>query len=166
MRKSFSTGLICHNPSPHVSSKMAYFPSVVFMDNGEILLSFVIGGAFEAWINLNAFIAHAFKDMSEVWSNPEPILIQQVTNLLLNLSCTTALPNDDVVANVARIHCENHPEDGLFDLENACFVSTDLLIGRSEDFGYSCKLLDPITPPLVDSSFELYSPIVPLNDGR
>lgn len=33
MQKLFCTGLIYRNPSPHVSSKQAYFPSVVSPEN-------------------------------------------------------------------------------------------------------------------------------------
>jgi hypothetical protein len=164
MKKFSNTGLIYRNPSPHVSSKQAYFPSVVLMDNGEMLASFVIGEAFEA-INLNTFIAHS-KDMGETWSNPEPLLMQQSINLLSNLSRITAFPNGNVVANVAQIHRENHPEDGLSNPENIGFVPTDLLLVRSEDFGYSWKLPETITPPLIGPSFELCSPIVSLKDGR
>ena len=31
------SGLVYRNPKPHVLSRQAYFPSVVIMDNGEIL---------------------------------------------------------------------------------------------------------------------------------
>jgi hypothetical protein len=164
MDKSFSTGLIYRNPSPHVSSKQAYFPSVVFMENGEMLASFVIGEAFEA-VNMNTYITHS-KDMGETWSKPEPLLIQQPNNLLSNCSRTTSFPNGNIVAVVVQSHREGHPEEGLANPENIGFVPTDLLLVRSKDFGYSWELPEIIDPPLVGPSFELCSPIVPLRDGR
>src|SRR5688572_25481504 len=42
------TGLIYRNPAPHVRSIHAYFPSVVAMENGEMLATFALGEAFEA----------------------------------------------------------------------------------------------------------------------
>ena len=164
MKKSFGTGLIYRNPSPHVSSKQAYFPSVVLMDNGEMLASFAIGEAFEA-VNLNTYIAHS-KDMGETWSEPKPLLVQQSNNLLSNCARITAFPNGNVIAIVVQSHRENHPEEGLANPENIGFVPTDLLLVRSEDFGYSWKLPEIIDPPLIGPSFELCSPIVPLRDGR
>jgi hypothetical protein len=164
MEKSFSTGLIYRNPSPHVSSKQAYFPSVVLMENGEMLASFAIGEAFEA-VNMNTYITHS-KDMGETWSKPEPLLIQQPNNLLSNCSRITSFPNGNVVAVVVQSHREGHPEEGLANPENIGFVPTDLLLVRSKDFGYSWELPEIIDPPLTGPSFELCSPIVPLRDGR
>ena len=164
MEKSFTTGLIYRNPSPHVSSKQAYFPSVVLMENGEILASFAIAEAFEA-VNMNTYITRS-KDMGETWSKPEPLLIQQPNNLLSNSSRITSFPNGNVVAVVVQSHREGHPEEGLANPENIGFVPTDLLLVRSKDFGYSWELPEIIDPPLVGPSFELCSPIVPLKDGR
>jgi hypothetical protein len=164
MQQSFNTGLIYRNTSPHVSSKQAYFPSVVLMYNGEMLASFAIGEAFEA-VNLNTYIAHS-KDMGETWSEPKPLLVQQPNNLLSNCSRITAFPNGNVVAVVVQSHREVHPEEGLANPENIGFVPTDLLLVRSRDSGYSWELPEIIDPPLVGPSFELCGPIVPLRDGR
>ena len=164
MQKFFGTGLIYRNPDPHVSSKQAYFPSVVLMDNGEMLASFVIAEAFEA-VNMNTYISHS-KDMGETWSKPEPRIIRQPNNLLSNSSRITSFPDGNVVAIIVQSHREDHPEEGLANPENIGFVPTDLLLVRSKDFGYSWALPEIIDPPLVGPSFELCSPIVPLKDGR
>lgn len=164
MEDSFLSGLIYRNPSPHVSSKQAYFPSITLMDNGEMLASFAIAEAFEA-VNMNTYITRS-KDMGETWSEPEPLLIQQPNNLLSNCSRITAFPNGNVVANVVQSHREDHPEEGLANPENIGFVLTDLLLVRSTDFGQSWKVPETIIPPLIGPSFELCSPIMLLSDGR
>ena len=46
--KILDTGLLYRNPIPHVRSVHGYFPSVVSMDNGEMLATAVLGEAFEA----------------------------------------------------------------------------------------------------------------------
>ncbi len=65
------SGLIYRNPKPHVTSRQAYFPSVILMNNGEMLASMAIGEAFEA-VNLNTYICRS-KDMGETWSDPFPL---------------------------------------------------------------------------------------------
>ena len=42
------TGIIYRNPKPHVKSIHAYFPSVVKMDNGEMLACIALAEAFES----------------------------------------------------------------------------------------------------------------------
>lgn len=164
MQKYVSTGVIYRNPGPHVSSKHAYFPSVVLMDNGEMLASFVIGEAFEA-VNLDTYIARS-TDMGETWSEPELLMTRQPNHLLSNFSRITALPNGKVAAIVVQFHREEHPLEGLANPENIGFVPMDLLLVRSENFGHSWQSPETIAPPLTGPCFELCGPIVPLKDGR
>ena len=75
--ENLHSGLIYRNPAPHIVSRHAYFPSVIQMDNGELLASFSIGEAFEA-INLNTYISHSIDGKS--WSEPSPLLPPELTH--------------------------------------------------------------------------------------
>ncbi|GIT30141.1 MAG: hypothetical protein Ct9H300mP1_21870 [Planctomycetaceae bacterium] len=42
------TGVVFRNPMAHVTSRHAYFPSAIPLGNGEVLVSYNVGEAFEA----------------------------------------------------------------------------------------------------------------------
>ncbi len=158
------SGLIYRNPRPHVTSKQAYFPSVVLLDNGEMLSSIVIGEAFES-VNSDTYILRS-TDLGETWSQPLPLLSQDHKFLCSNTTRISSLPLGEVVAFVVKSHRESHPEEGLANPDNIGFVPTDLLIIRSHDYGKTWEEPYEISPPLIGPSFELCSPIVVLEDGR
>lgn len=159
-----NTGIIYRNPKPHVSSKHAYFPSVILMNNGEMLASFVIGEAFEA-VNMNTYISRS-KDMGNTWTIPKSLIFRQPNSLTSNSSRITVFPDGKVAAILVNSHRKDHPQDGLANPENLGFVPTDIQLIRSEDFGNSWLVPETISPPLNGPSFELCSPIIPLKDGR
>lgn len=159
-----STGIIYRNPNPHVISRHAYFPSVVFMNNGEILASFAIGEAFES-VDLDTYTAKS-KDMGKTWSEPRLLLKKVSNHLYSNVARLAVLPGGQIIANVTRSNRELHPGEGLTNPENMGFVPTDLLVMRSIDFGNTWSAPEIIIPKLIGPSFEMCSPIVPLRDGR
>lgn len=158
------SGLVYRNPMPHVKSKHAYFPSVVFSGNGEMLASFVIGEAFEA-VNLNTNIAHS-SDMGKNWDNPKPLLPQDAKQLSSNCGRLSIVSGRDLVSMVVRSHRELYPEAGLANPETLGFVPTDLLLIRSYDNGYTWTTPEIVVPPIEGPSFEACSRIVALKDGR
>ena len=56
-------------------------------------------------------------------------------------------------------------EEGLTNPETQGFVETELIQLRSSDDGQTWQGPTIIAPPLVGPSFELCSPVVPLDDG-
>ncbi len=158
------SGVVYRNSLPHVRSEHAYFPSTVYMENGEMLTSLVIGEAFEA-VNLDTHIVRS-DDMGVSWSNPIPILPPNVKQLSSNCGRLTALPNAGLISMVVRSRRELHPTEGLTNPENMGFVPTDLLLVRSSDYGHTWSSPEKIIPPLEGPSFEACSPIVLLRDGR
>jgi sialidase-1 len=158
------SGIIYRNPKPHVASRQAYFPSVVLMDNGEMLASMAIGEAFEA-VNLNTYVCRS-KDLGETWSDPVPLVGKEPGKLSSNFARIMSLPGGIIVANVVRSNRDLHPDEGLANPENIGMVPTDLLLVRSFDYGLSWEQPELISPPLTGPSFEQCCPVVPLRNGR
>ncbi len=161
---NYQSGIIYRNSKPHVFSRHAYFPSIVLMDNGEMLGSIVIGEAFES-INLNAYIVRS-NDIGETWSQPVKLLSENDTELYSYVARLTSLPFGEVVAILVRYERGLHPDEGLANPENIGFVQTDLFIVRSHDYGNTWGKPEGVVPPLIGPSFEACSPITILNAGR
>jgi sialidase-1 len=158
------SGLVYRNPMPHVKSQHAYFPSVVSMDNGELLASVVLGEAFEA-VNLDTYVLRS-KDQGETWSEIKPMLPADFRVLASNCGRLTALPGGEVVSMVVKSLRHEHPEMGLANPENIGFVPTEVYLVRSKDYGYTWESPKRVLAPLDGPAFEACSAIVVLNDGR
>jgi hypothetical protein len=168
MKKSsiqqIGTGLIYKNPAPHVHSLHAYFPSVVSLDNGEMLATVVLGEAFEA-PNLRTHVCRS-TDGGETWALEGALAAGVKGRLTSNCARLTALPNGELVVFMIRHDRTDHPHEGLTNPKTLGFVPTELLLIRSLDYGRSWSTPKTLTPPLVGPSFEMCSPITPLQDGR
>lgn len=158
------SGIVYRNPVPHVFSRHAYFPSVIEMDNGELLASFATGESFEA-ANLNTYVCRS-ADRGITWSEPTALMEINPDALLSNCARITSLRNGEVIAVVVQHHRKDHYGEGLANPENLGFVPTDMLLVRSGDYGRSWDKPELIRPPLTGPSFELCSRIVELKDGR
>ncbi len=164
MFTNLKTGLLYRNPKPHVHSVHAYFPSVVRMDNGELLATLVLGEAFEA-ANCCTHLARS-RDNGETWQVEGRIYSGTRDRLTSDSSRIAALPGGEVVVFTVRHDRTDYPEEGLTNPVNVGFVPTELLLFRSDDYGHRWRGPAILTPPLEGPSFELCSPITPLRDGR
>jgi len=164
MFKNLKTGLIYRNQKPHVHSVHAYFPSVVAMDNGELLATLVLGEAFEA-VNCRTHLARS-RDNGETWQMEGCIYPGTKDRLTSDGSRITALPGGEVVVFMVRHDRADYPEEGLTNPVNMGFVPTELLFLRSDDYGHTWKGPTVLISPLEGPSFELCCPITPLKDGR
>jgi hypothetical protein len=162
--RSVDTGVLYRNPIPHVHSVHAYFPSVVAMDNGEMLASLVLGEAFEA-PNLRTHLARS-SDQGLTWTMEGPIYPGTTDRLTSDACRLTAWPGGEVVAFMARHDRTDHPHEGLASHQTLGFVPTELVLLRSADYGRTWTQPSLLAPPLEGPSFELCCPIVPLRDGR
>ncbi len=162
--KIVDTGLIYKNPKPHVKSIHAYFPSVVTMDNGEMLATVVLGEAFEA-LNNRTYIFRS-KDNGKSWDLEGKIQAEKEGKITSNFSRLTYLGAGELVIFMIRSDRTEHPEEGLTNPETLGFVPTELLLLRSTDYGHSWKEPELIEPPLIGPAFEICCPIVVLSDGK
>ncbi|MDP4252265.1 MAG: sialidase family protein [Bacteroidota bacterium] len=158
------TGIVYRNPIPHVRSRQAYFPSVVPLDNGDLLASLVIGEAFES-VDADTRLCRS-TDKGETWDEPVEILSEKEKRYASNCARLTATGKGRLVAMFVRSLRQTHLAEGLANPENMGFVPTELLLVRSGDNGKTWSEPEIITPPLEGPSFEACSPVVLLKDGR
>ncbi|MBO9608036.1 MAG: exo-alpha-sialidase [Paenibacillaceae bacterium] len=157
-----STGLIYRNKVAHVYSRHAYFPSVLQLDNGEMVATFCIGQAFES-ADLHAHVAHS-TDQGATWTLTGPLYPGTPDRMTSDACRISHGENGEIVAFVTR-HDRSREGEGLANPENMGFVEVELLLLRSSNGGRTWHGPETINPPLVGPSFELCSPIVPLRDG-
>ncbi len=164
MLKNIKTGIIYRNPSPHLKSIHAYFPSVVVANNCDMLATVVLGEAFEA-VNMHTYLFRS-TDFGETWKN-EGFLYQGTNDRLISdYSRISKLPNDDLIVLMLLADRSDHTDEGLCNEKTLGFVPTDFVTFRSEDQGRSWLGPNKIDSPLGNAPLELCSPIVPLKDGR
>lgn len=164
MLKNLKTGLLYSNPKPHVHSIHAYFPSVVVMDNQELLATLVLGEAFES-VNLRTHLARS-RDNGETWQMEGPVYPATNDRLTSDSSRLTSLPGGEMVLFMLRADRTNHQNEGLTNPETLGFVPVEPLLFRSKDYGHSWSGPETICPPLIGPAFEICCPIIPLTDGR
>ncbi len=162
--KSITSGLIYRNPKPHLRSIHAYFPSVVSMDNGEMLATIALGEAFES-VDSHTHICRS-ADNGETWRFEGKIYPGTPGSLTSDYARLTFLGNGELVVFMVRSDRSEHPADGLTNPATLGFVPTELLLLRSKDFGKNWSEPEPVIPPIVGPSFEICCPITVLSDGR
>ena len=163
MLKNLKTGCIYRNPAPQVKSIHAYFPSVVQMENGDLLSTFVLGETFEA-VNLRTYISRS-TDNGETWHLEGPVYPGTGDRLTSDFSRITSLPGGELIVLMLCADRTDHPDEGLTNPENLGFVPTEFLIFRSKDYGKTWSKPEIINHPLSDIPLELCSPVTLLRNG-
>ena len=70
------TGVVFRNPNAHISSRHAYFPSAIPLGNGEILVSYNTGEAFESE-DLRVHLSRS-SDGGRTWSDAARLPVPDV----------------------------------------------------------------------------------------
>ncbi len=65
------TGHVYRNPKPHLWARGASFPTLVQLDDGELLAAMDIGSAFES-LDIRSYLCRS-KDGGRSWSEPDKI---------------------------------------------------------------------------------------------
>jgi sialidase-1 len=156
------SGLIYRNPLPHVYSKQAYFPSVLQLENGEMLASFTIGQAFESR-DLHTELSRSF-DQGLTWELQGPLYPGTEDRVTTDTCRLSHGANGEIIAYVIR-HERFREDYGFVNPDNIGFCEIEMLLFRSNDHGHHWSEPERIVPPLVGPAFEMNSSIVPLSDG-
>lgn len=157
------TGIIYRNPKAHVKSIHAYFPSVIKLDNGELLAGFALGEAFES-ADLHGYLSRSC-DNGESWTLQGELIKRKTDGIYSDCMRLTALADGGVAAYVVRHDRTAYPNEGLTNPSNVGFVPTEMLLLRSSDYGKTFSDPEPIVPSVTGPEFEMCSPITVLSDG-
>ena len=161
--KILDQGIIYRNPKPYLRSVQAYFPSVAYLGNSELLATMIIGEAFEA-VNCRIHLSRSL-DSGKTWKK-EGVLTGLPMSAKKSEGCRiTAISHDELVAWVFT-HAREDTEVGLVNPENMGFVPTKMSLYRSKDKGYTWSGPEKMVPPLIGPAFECCCPITTLSDGR
>lgn len=157
------TGLVYRNPAPHLRSIHAWHPSLVRMDDGELIASFDLGEAVEA-LDYRTYLARSSDD-GRTWSPPARLLEDahpRRTTHTIRVSRTA----DGTLLGLGGRHFRDDPNQGLVRRDNLGFVEMELFWTRSLDRGETWDVPRTIQPPLTGPAFEMCHAIVELPDGR
>ena len=164
MLRNIKSGIIYQNPSPHLKSIHAYFPSVVVTNDGEMLATVVLGEAFEA-VDMHTSLFRS-TDLGETWKNEGRLYPGTKDRITSDYSRISILPDGELIVLMLRADRSVHPDEGLTNAETLGFVPSEFVTFRSMDHGHTWNGPDVIDSPLGDTPLELCSPITPVKDGR
>ncbi len=158
------TGLVYRNPHPNIRSLHAFFPSVVELQPGELVVTFDRGSAMEN-NDVRSYLSRS-TDGGETWSEPNLVFEPNDTDGKVSTSCRTSRTDEGTLLGLLTLFHRNDPDDGLANLETDGFVRTEFAIVRSQDGGKTWSKPHTLKPPMDWSAFETCSPIVPLDSQR
>lgn len=156
------SGLVYKNEIPHIYSRHAAHPSVAILQNGEILVTAVIGQAFES-ADSRAFLFRS-SDEGKTWIS-EGYLFNGTVENESDLGRISVAPNGDLVAVYFK-HNRSRKDQGYTNPENMGFTETKILLTKSFDNGKTWMKPWPINTPLIGPAFESQSSVIFLSDSR
>jgi hypothetical protein len=157
-----SRGVVYRNPRPHLRSIHAWHPTLVRLDDGELLAGFDLGEAIES-LDYRTHLARS-TDEGETWSAPVP-LMQNAPKRQTTHSVRLGKVSGGIVA-FGGLYDRDNPDEGLVNRDNLGYVPMKLIVLSSADQGRTWTEPRPIDPPLVGPAFETCHRIVELADGR
>ena len=161
------TGHIYRNPKPHLRARHAWHPTLVVIDQNELIAAFDIGEAVES-LDYRTYISRSH-DSGQTWDAPVPIfpddLIQHPTRRTTHIARPKRISNGELVAFIGCFYRDD-PEQGIWNPDTTGLVEMDLMVARSPDDGRTWEQPHHISPPLVGQPFEICHNIVELTNGQ
>jgi sialidase-1 len=158
-----STGLVYRNPKPYLRAIHTWHPSIVRLDDGELVAAFDLGQAVES-LDYRTYLSRS-TDGGQTWSPPTPLFQDKGTRRSTHSMRISRTADGTLLAFGGRFYRDD-PEEGLVNRANLGYVPMDLFLLRSSDRGETWLGPQVIQPPLVGPSFETCHWIVELRDGR
>ena len=158
-----ATGLVYRNPKPYLRAIHTWHPSVVLLDDGELVVSFDLGQAVEA-LDYRTYISRS-ADNAQTWSDPVRLFeetLDRPTTHTVRISRTA----DGTLLGFGSRAYRDDSEQGLVNRETLGYAEMDLILLKSHDRGRTWEGPTTIEPPLVGPGFEMCHGIRELRDGR
>ncbi len=163
MIECVATGLVYRNPKPHLRSLHTWHPSIVHLDDGELIATFDVAQAIES-LDYRTYLARSSND-GATWTPPVRLfedVVQRPTTHTVRMSRTA---DGTLLAMGSRAYRDD-PEQGVVNRENLGYTPMDVIFLRSDDAGRTWQGPTTIEPPLVGPAFETCHSVVELSDGR
>ena len=158
------TGVVFRNPMAHVTSRHAYFPSAIPLGNGEVLVSYNVGEAFEAE-NLRVHLSRSL-DGGRTWVDEGRLGVPEVPPGVSE-GTKMAVDSDGKIVGLLQRHDRRElAGEGLTHTGTLGFVPTRFETTLSADGGRTWSEPCRVEPPIEGPEWELCAPITELSDGR
>jgi BNR repeat-like domain len=155
------SGCVYENSSPFLGSIVAYHPSLSWLGGSELLATFDIGEAVEAFDYHT--VAARSRDQGETWELEGPI-VKEPPLLTTHTVRTSRLRNGSMVGFGGFFRRKQGA--GVVNRQTLGLVPVDLFIVRSTDGGHTWTKPRTLTPPLKGPSWEICHAIVETESGR
>ena len=157
-----ATGLVYSNPKPYLKSRQAFHPTLVRLEDGELLCSYDLGEGVES-LDYRTYLSRS-SDCGETWVQQGSLVNDAATPPTSSSVRLTRLANGHLIGFGIRFHRED-PEEGIVSRDTLGFVPLDLFTITSQDRGRTWTEPVTFTPPIQNPAFEICHSIVELPNG-
>ncbi len=163
MIECLSTGRVYRNPKTYLRSRQAFHPSLVRLEDGELVCTFDIGEAVES-LDYRTYLSRS-SDGGRTWNFQGPLFEDRVDRRTSSSVRVSRMSDGALVAFGGRSYRDD-PEEGVTNKATLGYVPMDLILLRSSDGGRTWDSPEVIDPPLVGPAFEVCHSVVELPNGR
>ena len=156
------SGIVYRNPMPHLRSRHAYFPTVVELESGELLVGMDIGTAFEA-VDVRSCVCRS-ADGGKSWSQPQQLFEPDESQHPVSTSCRIGKLQDGSLIGWAALFDRSRTEVGLANTETEGFCRTENFTIRSLDGGHNWSAPQRVELPADWREFEICAPPFQVNE--
>jgi hypothetical protein len=158
------TGHVYQNPKPHLCARGASFPTLVQLDDGELLAAMDIGSAFES-LDIRSYLCRS-TDGGRTWSEPEKIFDPDESEHPVSTTCRIGRVDGGDLLGWVCLFDRTRVDEGFANYETGGFCRTDFATIRSTDNGKTWSELQPVKMPVDWHNFETCAPPMHIGEGK